>query len=276
MVATAGGELTGAAAGSGGVAGREPASRADWFNGGWTCCGIGTVGATRDIGTVGRADPPGNGGASAEGTFVSAGVEIGAVAAVCALFGKGELARTGWGNRPEGEIRRELEFGAGGGTGELDRTALGIGGMPAGTAGGVSGRGGTTGSGIDPGSFGVNGKTPVGGRGGGTKLFAALAPGGADKSRGTNSSVAGTWLSSMMFGCDEGTGAGVVADFAASACSRKISSVNGSAMLVTAASTAFWSGRSASKSGGMRITTSISGSVIGSARKPASASAGRR
>jgi hypothetical protein len=42
----------------------------------------------------------------------------------------------------------------------------------------------------------------------------------------------------MMFGCEDGM-AGGAAGFTALACSRKISSVNGSAMLVTEASTAF-------------------------------------
>jgi hypothetical protein len=244
--------------GAGGVVGREPPSRADWFNGGWTFCGIGTVGATRDIGMLGRDVAPGYGGATggvAEGTAASC-VGIGAVAAICARVGEGEVGRIGCGKRPEGEIRRELEFGAGGGTGEFARTDVG-------TAGG---RGGSVG--ITPGTLGV-GRTPVGGRGGGTKSFTSEGPGAM--SRGTNSSVAGTWLSSMIFGCDDGAGDGIIGaaaagTFAALACSRKISSVNGSAMLVTEASTAFWSGRRASKSGGMRITTSISGSVTGMAR----------
>jgi hypothetical protein len=80
------------------------------------------------------------------------------------------------------------------------------------------------------------------------KLFRAGA-----WSLGTNSSVAGTWLSSIMFVC--------VCRCAAWACSRKISSVNGSAMLITDASTSFWSGRSAKRSGGIRITTSINGKL---------------
>ena len=71
---------------------------------------------------------------------------------------------------------------------------------------------------------------------------------------GTNSSC-GAWLSSMILVC-------AAALRAASACSRRISSVNGSAMLMTAASTSFWSGRSARRSGGMRMTTSISGRLI--------------
>ena len=133
-------------------------------------------------------------------------VGMGAVTAEGARVGWGEVDRTGIGKRPDGEIRRELEFGAGGGTGELARTALGAGGIipAAGTAGGVGrGRGGSTGTAGGAAGFGP-GKAPVGGRGGGIKLLEDAAPGACDMSRGTNSSVTGTWLSSMIFGCDEG------------------------------------------------------------------------
>lgn len=234
------------------------ASDIEGRKGGCGACGDGATDAGRGgvgKGVVGRAAPPGNGGAMP--VFTGIGIATGAVGAACARAGIGDVGRIGTGSLPEGEICRDIVFGAGGGTGELLRTSVGAGGNgpELGTVIGVGAAmreagipGGVTTTGIG---------TGVEMREAGTKFFTT-----GTWSRGTNSSVTGTWLSSMIFGwLGAAAAAAAAAVRLASACSRKRSCVNGSAMPATAGSTLRWSGRKASKSGGIRITTSISGSV---------------
>ena len=69
-----------------------------------------------------------NRSASSLRTVFGIGIATGAVGAACARAGIGDVGRIGTGSLPEGEICRDIVFGAGGGTGELLRTSVGAGG----------------------------------------------------------------------------------------------------------------------------------------------------
>lgn len=78
---------------------------------------------------MGRADEPGKGGAwgapFAPVADTPTGSGTGTVGAAWGRMGMGVPGRTGAGSRPDGEIRLELELGAGGGVGGWVRTTLG-------------------------------------------------------------------------------------------------------------------------------------------------------
>ncbi len=149
-------------------------------NGGCGICGVGPVwprrGGGGGSGVVGRAAAPGNGGALLPSPCRAGGNGTGTVGADWGRIGMGVPARTGAGNRPEGVIRRELEFGAGGGMGGWVRTSAGLGLTP----------------GCPVGIRFCGGKGPEVGRGGGMKPRVWGGSGTVTCACGTNSSAAGT------------------------------------------------------------------------------------